>query len=469
MSGNFPLWSKTAGNNSTADATINWAEGQSASSVNDSARNLMAALASWRDDSSGLLVSAGGPVAFTVTTNQGLPATPQDGQYIRVSFGVANGAAATLQADGGNAYALQSAPGSALAAGALGAGAHYGLRFNLAQPSWILADFYNVPLGANAVATVNIQDDAVTYAKIQNETTNTFLGNVSGAPASPEELTFGSGFAISGTTVNVGASPTGAFANKIITVASTTTVNVTADWVVVSDGTSATRVAINSTGANVLNLGTAGGLNKLDTGVIAINTWYAIYAIALPGGGTPGVIASTSFTSPNLAWGAYTLFGYMGAVQTLGSGATLYGTKQIGNRATYVVGLAGTTASVMAVVGANGSTYSLTSPTLVSVSLTRFVPQNAAVARLAPDANYKGGGPFSVLIAPSQAYSGANNGPSGSNGMVYTYVGDQTILAAGSAIFTGAVDLVLEALSFSYAGAGGGTGSAVAVQGWSDQ
>jgi hypothetical protein len=46
-------WSKTPSNNTTADATINWAEGQSPSSVNDSARASMAAVAKFRDDNNG--------------------------------------------------------------------------------------------------------------------------------------------------------------------------------------------------------------------------------------------------------------------------------------------------------------------------------------------------------------------------------------------------------------------------------
>ena len=36
------LWSRTAASNATADSSINWAEGQSPSSVNDSARAMMA-------------------------------------------------------------------------------------------------------------------------------------------------------------------------------------------------------------------------------------------------------------------------------------------------------------------------------------------------------------------------------------------------------------------------------------------
>lgn len=40
-------WSTTAANNATADPAINWQEGQAPSTVNDSARAMMAALATW--------------------------------------------------------------------------------------------------------------------------------------------------------------------------------------------------------------------------------------------------------------------------------------------------------------------------------------------------------------------------------------------------------------------------------------
>src|SRR5215813_6172728 len=44
----FWKWSRTAANNATADGSINWAEGQAPSTVNDSARAMMAAASNER-------------------------------------------------------------------------------------------------------------------------------------------------------------------------------------------------------------------------------------------------------------------------------------------------------------------------------------------------------------------------------------------------------------------------------------
>ena len=63
-------WSQTASSDATADSTINWAEGQSPSSVNDSARAMMAATAKYRDDIAGAIVTGGDVDGYTVTSYQ---------------------------------------------------------------------------------------------------------------------------------------------------------------------------------------------------------------------------------------------------------------------------------------------------------------------------------------------------------------------------------------------------------------
>jgi microcystin-dependent protein len=147
----FFSWSKTAASNASADATINWAEGQPPASVNDSARAMMARLAEYRDDSSGLLATAGTSTAYTLTTNQGLASTPTDGQLIAFTPHTTNGASATLAADSGGAFPLQSAAGTALAAASLVQGTPYAAKFNSSASAWVMFGLYsnpfNLPVG----------------------------------------------------------------------------------------------------------------------------------------------------------------------------------------------------------------------------------------------------------------------------------------------------------------------------------
>jgi microcystin-dependent protein len=156
-SGQMWKWSQTAGTNANADPHINYSEGMAPSAVNDSARAMMAELAKFRDDISGLLTTGGSSTAYTVATNQVLAATPNDGQILAITVHATNGAAATLQADGGTAYPIQSSAGVAVASGTLILGSPYSMRFSVANSAWMLRGFYasatNVPLGAMTAYT----------------------------------------------------------------------------------------------------------------------------------------------------------------------------------------------------------------------------------------------------------------------------------------------------------------------------
>jgi hypothetical protein len=97
----FWQWSAVANNNATADPTINWAEGMSPSSVNDSARAMMAALAIRGRDQGGLQ-TGGTTSALTLTTNTGYPnLAALSGQMLTFIHGPSgNAAGATLNVDG---------------------------------------------------------------------------------------------------------------------------------------------------------------------------------------------------------------------------------------------------------------------------------------------------------------------------------------------------------------------------------
>jgi microcystin-dependent protein len=145
-------WSTTAANNATADATINWAEGQAPSSVNDSARAEMAAVAKFRDDIAGAITTGGTSTAYTVASNQAFNSLANmSGKMVAFVPHATNGATVTLNVDGLGAKPLRAAPSTELLAGVLVQGTPYVATYNNAASEWLLHGFYgnpyNVPLG----------------------------------------------------------------------------------------------------------------------------------------------------------------------------------------------------------------------------------------------------------------------------------------------------------------------------------
>lgn len=259
------------------------------------------------------------------------------------------------------------------------------------------------------------------------------------------ELALGTGLFINGSTLN-GTSPVpGAFKNLSIKVATNTTVAVAADFVTTTDGTSFQTTVLSGT----INLGTNGAANALDTGTIAIDSWYAIWAIA-KADGTTAALASLSFTAPTMPTG-YTFKARVGAVQTIHASATLYGTWQLGRRAQYVVGLAQTAVLPSATSGVAGNTVT---PGWVGATLTRFVPPTAS--RII--GTILGSTSDVTLAAPNNSYGGVGSTTNTPPAVINN--------SADDSIKISQFDFVLESTQIFYAATG--VASRVFVMGWED-
>lgn len=140
------LWSRTAASNATADANINWAEGQSPSSVNDSARAMMASAAAFRDDIAGAIATGGTSGAYTVTSYQIFDTLAHmSGQMIAFSPHTTNTANCTLNVDGLGAKSIRATPGEVIPAGVLIQGTPYTALYNNSDAVWYLQNFYGQP------------------------------------------------------------------------------------------------------------------------------------------------------------------------------------------------------------------------------------------------------------------------------------------------------------------------------------
>lgn len=137
-------WSLTAANNASADSLINWAEGQAPSTVNGSAREMMARIAEYIGDNGGALTAGGTANALTVTANSSFTAHA-DGLMLALRIATDNSAAATLNVNGLGAKAIQKmafAGESALTGGELQATGIYILMYqsalNSAAGAWLV-------------------------------------------------------------------------------------------------------------------------------------------------------------------------------------------------------------------------------------------------------------------------------------------------------------------------------------------
>jgi len=177
-------WSRTAASNNTADSTVNLREGQGPSTLNDSARAMMAAVAKYRDDLGGTIATGGTSTAYTVTSYQSYSSLA-DGRIVAFTPHATNGDNPTLNVDSLGAKPLRAVTATALGAGSLIAGTPYVAVYRLSTDEWMLHGYYSAPsaipigsLVAHSVAVAPNSLFVLPYGQAISRTTYATLFNM---------------------------------------------------------------------------------------------------------------------------------------------------------------------------------------------------------------------------------------------------------------------------------------------------
>lgn len=256
----FWKWSKTAGDNDDADSNVNWRESMAPSAVNNSARAMMAALAKYRDDLSGNLVTGGTETAYTLTTNQVL-ATLTDGFAVAARMNATNGASPTLSVDSLTAKPIQSASGTAVASGQLLSGGVYIFVYDSGADAWIVHSIpQNAPEFASGVQLLFPQAAPPTGWTLDTDVTDSVIRVNDTAGAGTGGSWTISGVTVDGHTLTVDEMP--AHAHAIPTASS------------VQDGSSKN---VTGSGTSSGNTASTGGGSSHSHGLTADGTWRPAY------------------------------------------------------------------------------------------------------------------------------------------------------------------------------------------------
>ena len=174
MASGLHSWSQTAANNSTADSTINWAEGQAPSSVNDSARALMAIVAKWRDDNAGTITTGGSSTAYTAAPSTTFASfTELNGQTLVLKMHATSGATPTLNVNSLGAKNIKSVSGTNIPTGYLLEGGIYAFTYSSANNEFVC---HGIPGALGTLATLTVSG-ATSVGALTGTSTFDLTGN----------------------------------------------------------------------------------------------------------------------------------------------------------------------------------------------------------------------------------------------------------------------------------------------------
>lgn len=146
--------------------------------------------------------------------------------------------------------------------------------------------------------------------------------------------------------------------------------------------------------------------------------WVFLYAIST-GTGSAGLASiQTPFGGGPALPAGYSYLAYLGAMYCDGS-SNLLRSRQLGSKSQYMITASSNTAVPPNIANGTAGTISTTAPALAAASVSSVVPLTASAINVLVADAWEGGSGSDVIVAPNSAYGGSNNGPRGSNGMVF--------------------------------------------------
>ena len=348
---NLYNWSTTAADNDDADSGINWLEGQRPSTVNNSARTMMARIKAWLADTTQVIATTGSSNAYVASSTQSF-ASLVDGARVYLLPNHTNTGAATLALDSLTAKPLRSASATALSAGAILVNRPFTATY-YATGDEFLIDQYFSDAELDAIANLTPTDgnvivgDGSTWVAESGATARTSLGLGTGdSPTFTDVTTTGNvelGHATDTTLARSAAGRVTIEGNEVPAPGSQAQGDVLyhdgTTWARLAAGTAAYALTMNS-GATAPEWTVAGGLIAVQTftssGTYTATSGARYVHVEIVGGGGGGGDPTAGGTSTDAAGSA-------------GGGAGGYCAKQIAaataTGATVTIGAAGASGS----------------------------------------------------------------------------------------------------------------------------